>query len=177
MRQKLLFKSNVLVIVDLQSGFLPSNAPVVGAAAELARRSVAEGWEIVIVEFARNGKTHEEVLKASGDRYLLVQKDQDDGGKQVQKKLDGLEIEPGRILVCGVNLPWCVAKTACRLSRLYPEARVELSRKACDDYSSTRGQKDYNMAQTIKRINGGYYLWEVGGLKKNNNKVKVSKAA
>lgn len=177
MRQKLLFKSKVLVIVDLQSGFLPSNAPVVSAAANLAKRCVEEGWEIVVVEFKNNGPTHEEVLKASGERYFVVEKRQDDGGKEVRNKLDEAGIEPGLIRLCGVNLPWCVAKTACRLARLYPEARVELSRNACDDHSSTRGSKDYSMAKTIKRINDGYYLWEVGVITKNNNKVKVSKAA
>jgi nicotinamidase-related amidase len=115
--------SKTLVLVDAQKGFWCNASKVSGQLESVLRRARETDQRIVVVEFRIEmyGRTHESLQKILGlcdpQRVDYIEKHQNDGSEEVMwaMRLRDWDLEDG-IEICGVNLCYCVAETACSLS-------------------------------------------------------------
>jgi nicotinamidase-related amidase len=136
----------VLVVVDMQPGFLPDGGDpgspaakraLLGVAREI-KRAIRRGMPIVVVEYRRHAGTHPQLMQLLKGyaRYRIAKKGQMDGSKGVLHACREMGLrQPPAFRVCGTYTHYCVEETVLGLSRKRRRSVVEVVRSACTDPS------------------------------------------
>ena len=103
----------VLVVVDMQDGFLSSASQVVLPVLCHIRDALALGIPIVIVQYEEYGSTLDQILDIlPNNSYVRVWKSDDDGADEVLRAMKVFSLPAHTdIFLCGVNGGYCVCDT------------------------------------------------------------------
>ena len=121
-----------LVIVDMQGNFSDAANECVAQVIKLAQKAMRLRSTIVLVELTASihGKTMFQIKEAVDGykKMILVEKDEQDGSRQVQNAFSETKIgrltKLDKIRVCGVYANHCVKSTAQGLAEKYPKSQV-----------------------------------------------------
>ena len=125
-----------LLIIDMQNGFETSKDPKTrqNVIAQI-KRAMKKGLPIFLVEFTpkQYGKTSKYITRvvANYDNVHYIEKNRDDGGRQIMDYLSNHNIDIKHFITCGVNISFCVASTVRRLIRDYKK-KVLIIKNACN---------------------------------------------
>lgn len=147
-------KMYTLVVVDMQAGFNAANRHRVRQnCLREVRRAKQDGADIIFLEFRFNEETHKELIEAAGQRYFVLEKDDDDGSSQVASKVRSKNLHK-HFRVCGVNTDCCVKATVLGLTDRFPNSKIDVVADACDsDWNHNSGlsrMKQLNNVRIIK---------------------------
>lgn len=147
------FLPYVLVVVDMQPGFLAARKPeVIAAVKREILAAMAAGLPIIVLEClsSKYGHTHPELLDLLKDydslKRIVLEKDGSGlgcgsgGGKEVSEACELLSYPTDSFRFVGVNSDICVLFTAVEVDRLFRPTRLELVRDACAGSSENQWQ-------------------------------------
>ena len=138
-----------LIVVDMQPDFEASQEPkVLSAVRKEIDLAIKNSWAIIFLEYGRYHGKHQSTDK----RLLSLVKRYDkvftgikwvNNGSDVVKKLCSERADtpnkiPEHFRVCGVNTAYCVLETVLGLKGDFPAAKIEVVRKACNDWNHSR---------------------------------------
>jgi nicotinamidase-related amidase len=132
-----------LVVVDMQP-LLPAanHLWLRQAILGLIEKAKAQNMAIVMLEYLSEtplcyyGETYEELVAAArGAQHFAMRAKADlDGSARVAVALQSMDLVSRHFVVCGINTHACVEATAVGLTKLFPDAIVEVAADACNDY-------------------------------------------
>lgn len=120
-----------LCVIDMQPYFRSSRAIVENVVEQINRFRRME-CPIILVEYNSYGPSYDEIYKALvgyNNSLLKVTKCGDDGGREIISAASEANIPINNMVVCGVNICYCVLGTAARLaccadSKIIPETKA-----------------------------------------------------
>jgi len=144
-----------LVIVDMQPVFQASRDPntIIAVTHEIfmARQN---NHAIIIVEYARSGKTHagfNELLKGYPHK-ARVSKHDDDGSKEIVRALCRRNFPMNTLRVCGVNTDCCVYETVTGLIKKLSKTKIEVVKKACNSVTDNFDWRTYYRHPNLRLV-------------------------
>lgn len=133
-----------LCIVDMQTGFLDSKTrDTVKATVELVRKAKKNREGIVVLQYAGEGQTHSSIRKAlKGYRKVRFERKwEDDGSIEFLHACRKGRFSTRKVLVCGVNVHYCVIDTIRGIKRQRPRTQIVVVRKATNDHYHNRTEQ------------------------------------
>lgn len=123
---------NILLIVDMQTGFSSSRNPtVIRGCQQLILNAKKTKCKIIVLEYKDFGITLDSIKKSLGNyRTKYITKKDDDGSKEVYTYIKKNKWVVNKITVCGVCLTACVKETSEGLAEL--GYSISVIKKACD---------------------------------------------
>ena len=128
---------NVLIVIDMQPGFVAAEDPVViNAVKKEIIKAKEETNLILFVEYKWNGRTWPQLTNAVKDYSFTdtIKKTKDDGAEDIMNYFQRCRIAPKKLRVIGVNSDACVLAT---LYSLYTAScyKLEVVKAACNSTS------------------------------------------
>lgn len=131
-----------LVVVDMQARFGASNHIAVrkNVAREI-KDAMNHKAGIIFLEFTNNGPTQPELLDLTmGYKHAHVAlKGANDGSKECMTFMRHYDLPSRHFRVVGVNTSYCVRETVTGLTKLYPDAVIDVISDACNCDGSHNG--------------------------------------
>jgi len=129
-------KNQTLIIIDMQEKFYASaDRDTQIAVIENIIKARLAHIPIVIVEYSPNGwgGTLPCIMEALGHytEVLFVEKNNNDGGQEVEEVLVENSLAGSELLVCGIEIAHCINETISTLVRDFSERVKVLSRACC----------------------------------------------
>ncbi len=125
----------VLVIIDMQPRFPPSQDPAtIAANLQLLHHAMRNGWFIIVVEFYGHGQTDQRILNALAiyRRFRLVPKFSDNGSEQIREVCSSHKLRNPSFIVGGVNTHKCIRATVTGMAIAMPDSRIVVVQNACN---------------------------------------------
>jgi len=125
----------VLVIIDMQPRFPPSQDPAtIAANLQLLHHAMKKGWFIIVVEFYGHGQTDQRILNALAiySRFTLVPKFSDNGSEQIREVCLSHKLRKPNFVVGGVNTHKCIKATVNGMAFEMPDSQIVVVQDACN---------------------------------------------
>lgn len=162
-----------LVIIDMQNFFFKRNKSEIDVIKERVKKvcKLCKLWiqrdlPIVLVEYNLNDERLEKpsdnltvytirMIVKNYSHITRIEKNRDDGSKELLEKFSNIHVEPKELHICGVNLAYCVADTIRGLFHrkntikvnLYKDVSFNVSRPNDEDWHKNCFEEIQNCAK------------------------------
>lgn len=131
--------NKVLLLIDLQIGFKTASDPILIKIVNIEiEKAKNENIPIITLNYHKDGfmiKSIKNNLNGYSKLYLAI-KCRDDGGREVRKILENIQIESPEIYICGVNTDCCVSGT---IFSLYKYGyKINIISNGCSTFTDDR---------------------------------------
>ncbi|MDR3617696.1 MAG: isochorismatase family protein [Candidatus Obscuribacterales bacterium] len=146
--------ANSLIIIDMEHAFLRAFNPhrrqrLIDKVSREFERAVQRGDNIILL-YSTQWQTISEIADKGGDYQCLHKRRKSDqsGAKDVFAVTQEQSLPVESFRLCGVHSDLCVLNTAVNLTVLFPSAKVEVIKDACDTHNDAKYKwSDYDFGQ------------------------------